>query len=62
MTKQIRVKVEGLTQKGKNRIKEHGEWWFIVEHKNKNDLLESEQTQYLKWCKPDFVITLMEFV
>lgn len=49
------VIVKGITQKGKNRVKEHGSFWNIISTEKERVLLESIQTGYLKWgFDPDF--------
>lgn len=51
----VLVIVEGITQKGKNRVNEHGSCWKIVMDRNGKILLESLNTGYLKWGpEPDF--------
>ena len=27
----MRIKLEGITLKGKNRVKEHGQWWDVLD-------------------------------
>lgn len=56
MTKQVIVK--GITLKGKNRIKEHGVIWDVVDESDRL-LLCSTVTKYLKWGPdPDFEIVM----
>jgi len=50
------VIVKGVTQKGKNRIREHGSCWNVIEDSERGFLLESLNTGYLKWVNPDFEI------
>lgn len=53
-----RVELEGITQKGKNRIRENGRFWNIVNKTSDNQFLfSSESSDYLKWGPaPDFKI------
>ncbi len=51
------VSVKGLTQKGRNRVNEHGDKWVISRVKDTDVLLQSGD--YLKWnyaSNPDFEI------
>lgn len=49
------VIVKGITQKGKNRVREHGPLWNVISYDKEKILLESIQTGYLKWgFDPDF--------
>lgn len=51
----MEVRVEGITQKGKNRVKEHGNDWLIVKTHGERVLLKSKETEYYKWgFAPDF--------
>lgn len=58
----ILLKLKGITQKGKNRIREHGELWSIEPIWEKSTplghmLLEAKNDGYLKWGPlPDFEI------
>lgn len=55
----ITIKVEGISQKGKNRIKEHGDTWRIRET-NKIAMLLEAPDGYLRWMDhkddPDFKV------
>lgn len=52
-----KVKLEGITTKGKNRIKEHGKIWTIISTKTNGDVLFEAADGYLKWGPlPDFKI------
>ena len=33
----MRIKLEGITQKGKNRVKEHGQWWDMLDWSHPTD-------------------------
>lgn len=49
------VIVKGITKKGKDRVHQHGSFWFIIDNKEGRFLLQSCNTQYLKWgFLPDF--------
>lgn len=50
--------LKGITQKGNNRINEHGACWNVVEIRDGKLLLEALNTPgYLKWGpEPDFEI------
>lgn len=51
------VRIKGITQKGKNRISEHGSTWEIIKESSNGDrLLKATKDDYLKWLKPDFEI------
>lgn len=48
------MKIVGLTQKGKNRIKEHGDVWRVIKVAENGDKLLEAKDGYLKWLHPDF--------
>ena len=48
------VKIKGITGKGKNRVREHGDTWKVVNTSGTNLLLQSVKTGYMKWLGPDF--------
>lgn len=51
------LQLKGLTTKGKNRIREHGEKWILIKFRKDIGLLQSVNTGYLKWGPaPDFEI------
>lgn len=51
----VTVIIEGVTQKGKNRINEHGNEWEILTQNGNQVLLKSKADGYLKWgYEPDF--------
>lgn len=54
------VKLIGVTQKGKNRIKEHGQHWVVINHTSPlrpNSLfLESIVTGDRRWFTEDFMM------
>lgn len=53
----VKFRLEGVTTKGKNRIREHGEWWEVLAVSDSvssikgtsSYLLNAETTGYLKW-------------
>lgn len=50
------VTVEGVTQKGKNRVREHGSIWTVERRLLDNVLLKAGDG-YLKWMMPDLSIS-----
>lgn len=53
----MQVVLKGVTQKGKNRVKEHGSAWKVIDTKNDLVLFQSLTTGYLKWGPaPDFEV------
>lgn len=52
----VTVVVKGVTKKGKDRVKQHGSVWRVLQKDNKGILLQSVQDEYLKWLYPDFEI------
>jgi hypothetical protein len=50
------VTLRGLTLKGKNRIKEHGNEWTVISEMGGNILFRSNKDGYLKWLSPDLEI------
>lgn len=43
--------IAGISQKGKNRVKEHGSLWECVKVEGGEMLLKSTQDGYLKWME-----------
>ncbi len=55
MSNYKQVIIKGITQKGKNRVREHGSAWQILHSDGDKHLLEALNTGYLKWgFAPDF--------
>lgn len=52
------VTVTGITMKGKNRIREHGDQWFVMFQDGEKVLLKSVKDDYWKWLAPDFEIKI----
>lgn len=46
-----KVRIVGLTRKGKNRVQEHGDVWFIEREQDFDTLLRAKDG-YLKWVRP----------
>jgi hypothetical protein len=41
--------VEGVSKKGKNRVREHGKEWLVIKQDGNSVLLESFTSKYLRW-------------
>ena len=57
--------LEGVTKKGKQRIKEHGTLWKVVEKRSGtfgDVLLRSVETNDLRWLTEDFFVERIEDV
>ena len=56
----MRIKLEGITLKGKNRVKEHGQWWDVLDWFHPTDsiafAIESVMTGDRRWITNDFKI------
>ena len=56
----MRIKLEGITQKGKNRVKEHGQWWDVLDWSSPTAsidfAIESVTTGDRRWITNDFKI------
>ena len=56
----MRIKLEGITQKGKNRVKEHGQWWDVMDWSSPTAsidfAIESVMTGDRRWITNDFKI------
>jgi hypothetical protein len=56
----MRIKLEGITQKGKNRVKEHGQWWDVLDWSSPTAsidfAIESVMTGDRRWITNDFKI------
>lgn len=52
------VNIRGISQKGRNRVHEHGCFWLIKDIRFDDLLLEAESDGYLKWLKPDFEVVI----
>tara|TARA_R100001369_G_scaffold92390_2_gene137177 strand:+ start:1170 stop:1367 length:198 start_codon:yes stop_codon:yes gene_type:complete len=56
----MRIKLEGSTLKGKNRVKEHGQWWDVLDWFHPTDsiafAIESVTTGDRRWITNDFKI------
>lgn len=51
------VTLKGVTQKGKNRIREHGSIWRVLDRLDDGNILfQSVSDGYMKWLKPDFEV------
>jgi hypothetical protein len=47
------MKIEGVSQKGKNRVREHGDEWTPIQRNERGSLLLEAPDGYLKWMKKD---------
>jgi len=55
--------LEGVTKKGKQRIKEHGTKWLVVEKRKGtfgDVLLRSVETNDIRWLTDDFFVERIE--
>jgi hypothetical protein len=56
----MRIKLEGITLKGKNRVKEHGQWWDVLDWSSPTAsidfAIESVMTGDRRWITNDFKI------
>ncbi len=54
------IKIEGITRKGKNRVKEHGEWWEVLDWIHPTNpigfAIKSMSTDEERWMTNDFKI------
>lgn len=59
-----KVIIEGISRKGKNRVREHGNVWEVTQMNIKNFRLTSVSTKYIRWVDfiddPDFKIKQIE--
>lgn len=56
-------RLKGCTKKGKQRIKEHGDRWFVVDRTASSlgeGLIRSVETGDLRWLTKDFSIVEVE--